>query len=54
MSGVYAVPNIHNTPTHLAHFRVGVNALIFEHERILLALRRDIGWWNLPGGGMDT
>jgi ADP-ribose pyrophosphatase YjhB (NUDIX family) len=52
--GVYAVTNIHNTPTHLAHFRIGVYALIFEQGRVLLALRRDIGWWNLPGGGMEA
>lgn len=36
-----------------AQFRIGVYALIFESERILLALRRDINWWNLPGGGME-
>jgi 8-oxo-dGTP diphosphatase len=47
------VANADNTPTHLAHFRIGVNALIFEQGRILLALRRDIDWWNLPGGGME-
>ena len=37
----------------LAQFRVAVSALIFDGERILLALRRDIEWWNLPGGGME-
>jgi 8-oxo-dGTP diphosphatase len=42
-----------NTATHLANFRIGVNALIFEADRVLLALRRDIDWWNLPGGGME-
>lgn len=42
-----------NTTTDLAHFRIGVYALIFEQERVLLALRRDIDWWNLPGGGME-
>ena len=36
-----------------AQFRVAVSALIFDGERILLALRRDIDWWNLPGGGME-
>ena len=37
-----------------AQFRIAVYALIFnvEHE-ILLALRRDIDWWNLPGGGLE-
>ena len=39
--------------TDLVHFRIGVSALIFEQGRVLLALRRDIGWWNLPGGGME-
>ena len=34
-------------------FRIGVFALIFDGERILLGLRRDIDWWNLPGGGME-
>ncbi|GLV56462.1 DNA mismatch repair protein MutT [Dictyobacter sp. S3.2.2.5] len=37
----------------LRNFRVAVSALIFHEEQILLALRRDIGWWNLPGGGME-
>src|SRR5579863_7539923 len=40
-------------PGDLAHFRIGVYALIFDEERVLLALRRDIDWWNLPGGGME-
>ena len=36
-------------------FRIGVFALIFNHEQqILLGLRRDIDWWNLPGGGMEV
>ena len=39
--------------TALKHFRVGVSAVIFEQGRVLLALRRDIDWWNLPGGGME-
>jgi 8-oxo-dGTP diphosphatase len=37
-----------------AQFRVAVSALIFDGERILLAQRRDIDWWNLPGGGMEA
>jgi len=37
-----------------APFRIGVFALIFdEDQRVLLAHRRDIDWWNLPGGGME-
>lgn len=37
-----------------ARFRVAVSALIFEGGRVLLAHRRDINWWNLPGGGMEA
>jgi ADP-ribose pyrophosphatase YjhB (NUDIX family) len=37
-----------------ARFRVGVFALIFEDGHVLLAHRRDIDWWNLPGGGMEA
>ena len=37
-----------------AIFRIGVFALIFDAERILLGHRRDIDWWNLPGGGMEV
>src|SRR5437660_8436237 len=37
-----------------APFRVGVYAVIFNDEGILLAHRRDIDWWNLPGGGMEA
>src|SRR5258708_8101194 len=36
-------------------FRIGVFALIFDDQgRVLLGLRRDIDWWNLPGGGMEA
>ncbi len=35
-------------------FRVSVSALIFEGERVLLAHRRAIDWWNLPGGAVDA
>ena len=35
------------------YFRIAVSALIFDEEKVLLALRRDIDWWNLPGGGME-
>jgi 8-oxo-dGTP diphosphatase len=36
-------------------FRIGVFALIFDDQgRVLLALRRDADWWNLPGGGMEV
>ena len=38
---------------NLNHFRIGVYALIFDNKRVLLAHRRDIDWWNLPGGGME-
>ncbi|GCE46681.1 ADP-ribose pyrophosphatase YjhB (NUDIX family) [Thermosporothrix hazakensis] len=39
--------------THAAYFRIGVSAVIMQEKRVLLALRRDIEWWNLPGGGME-
>ncbi|HEY0757514.1 MAG TPA: NUDIX domain-containing protein [Ktedonobacteraceae bacterium] len=42
--------NVHDN-TH--YFRVSVSALIFEDERVLLAHRRAIDWWNLPGGAVD-
>lgn len=34
-------------------FRVAVNAIIERNGQVLLARRRDIGWWNLPGGGVE-
>jgi 8-oxo-dGTP diphosphatase len=37
-----------------AIFRIGVFALIFDAGRVLLGHRRDIDWWNLPGGGMEA
>lgn len=35
-------------------FRIGVFAIIEAEGRFLLARRRDIGWWNLAGGGMEA
>jgi 8-oxo-dGTP diphosphatase len=43
-----------NSPVDLTLFRVSVWAIIFEGGRVLLAHRRDIDWWNLPGGGMEA
>lgn len=43
--------NLH--PSGSACFRVSVSALIFNEGKVLLAYRRDIDWWNLPGGGME-
>lgn len=34
-------------------FRIGVFAVIERDGRYLLAHRRDIDWWNLPGGGLE-
>ncbi len=34
-------------------FRIGVFAVIEHKGRYLLARRRDIGWWNLAGGGLE-
>lgn len=42
-----------DSPGSSARFRIAVSALIFHEGQILLALRRDIDWWNLPGGGME-
>jgi len=36
-----------------ARFRVGLSAVIEHDGRYLLARRRDIGWWNLVGGGLE-
>jgi len=36
-----------------ATFRIGVFALIERNGEYLLGRRRDIGWWNLPGGGLE-
>ncbi len=48
------MPSHPNKVGDLAYFRIGVFALIFDEEgRVLLALRGDIDWWNLPGGGME-
>lgn len=34
-------------------FRLSCFAIIERDGRYLLARRSDIGWWNLPGGGME-
>jgi ADP-ribose pyrophosphatase YjhB (NUDIX family) len=36
-----------------ALFRIACSAIIERGGRYLLARRRDIGWWNLPGGGLE-
>lgn len=36
-----------------ARFRIGVFAVIEREGAYLLARRNDIGWWNLPGGGLE-
>jgi 8-oxo-dGTP diphosphatase len=36
-----------------ARFRIGVFAVIERDGHYLLARRRDIGWWNLAGGGLE-
>ncbi len=48
------MPEDNDLPGGSASFRIAVNALIFEEGRVLLAHRRDIDWWNLPGGGMEA
>jgi ADP-ribose pyrophosphatase YjhB (NUDIX family) len=50
-----AMTNHRDAESSSAIFRIGVFALIFNHEKqILLGHRRDIDWWNLPGGGMEA
>jgi ADP-ribose pyrophosphatase YjhB (NUDIX family) len=39
--------------TAKAQFGIGVFGVILEDGKVLLGLRRDIEWWNLPGGGME-
>ncbi len=34
-------------------FRIACSAIIARDGAYLLARRRDIGWWNLPGGGLE-
>lgn len=45
--------NAYNAQDDTHCFRVSVSALIFKGERVLLAHRRAIDWWNLPGGAVD-
>ncbi len=35
-------------------FRIAAFGIIERAGRVLLARRRDIGWWNLPGGGLEA
>ena len=37
-----------------ARFRVAAFAIIEQEGTYLLARRRDIGWWNLAGGGLEN
>lgn len=34
-------------------YRIACSAIIERGGEYLLARRRDIGWWNLPGGGLE-
>lgn len=35
-------------------FSLGAFAVLFDDQRrVLLCRRRDIDWWNLPGGGVE-
>jgi ADP-ribose pyrophosphatase YjhB (NUDIX family) len=45
--------DISDSSTSPACFRIAVSAVILEQGNVLLAHRRDIDWWNLPGGGME-
>ena len=35
-------------------FRIAAFAIIEREGMVMLARRRDIGWWNLPGGGLES
>ena len=35
-------------------FRIACSAIIERGGEYLMARRRDIGWWNLPGGGLEA
>jgi ADP-ribose pyrophosphatase YjhB (NUDIX family) len=37
-----------------SRFRVSAFAVIVRDGLVLVARRRDIGWWNLPGGGVES
>lgn len=35
-------------------YRIACSAIIERGGEYLMARRRDIGWWNLPGGGLEA
>lgn len=35
-------------------YRIACSAIIERSGEYLMARRRDIGWWNLPGGGLEA
>lgn len=37
-----------------SRYRISCSAIIERSGAYLMARRRDIGWWNLPGGGMEA
>jgi len=34
-------------------YRVAVRLLIIQDDKVLLVKENDVGWWSLPGGGVD-
>ncbi len=42
------------TTTPASLFRIACSAIIERGGEYLMARRRDIGWWNLPGGGLEA
>ena len=52
-SGKGHAPQPQQPAEEKATFRVGVFALIERDGEYLMGQRRDIGWWNLPGGGLE-
>jgi mutator protein MutT len=37
-----------------SRYRIACSAIIERGGEYLMARRRDIGWWNLPGGGLEV
>ncbi|HEX8996944.1 MAG TPA: NUDIX domain-containing protein [Ktedonobacterales bacterium] len=37
-----------------SRYRIACSAIIERGGEYLMARRRDIGWWNLPGGGLEA
>jgi 8-oxo-dGTP diphosphatase len=54
MEGTTSMTSSSPAQSARACFRIGVFAIIERDGHYLLARRRDIGWWNLAGGGLEA